>query len=203
MVIKANSAEKKKNGGNKMKTIIEKIHSGEVVTEEDLARFSPSTKEMVTNTMSPEWDLFKQACELLKTAEQIETFIQILARLNLDEDCCSEIIWRFCFILHRSDLLEALLSAGYKLPKDGNVVRQAAYAGDLQIADLLLRYGYNSPVVLTMFQISNQLSWKFDRLEYLLNAGSRLDISDEAKKCMRLILDRCDSSAMNNDVELS
>lgn len=186
-----------------MKTTIEQMCDAEGISKEDVGSLTPSSKDTVADVFCIEWSLFKFGCENARTPEQVTYFVQNISELNLDKDFCSEIIWKLCFNLNRYDLLDALLSVGYKLPKDGNVVRQAIYAGDLATADILLKHGYKPPTTLTAFQISNQLSWKFDRLEYLLNAGTELDISDEFKRCIRLILDKCDSSAMNNDVELS
>lgn len=121
----------------------------------------------------------------------IDLLFDLFAEVNLGLPRLlpSKDVWRFCLTLDNRLLLERLLEKGYNLSSDGNIVRHAVYSNRLDIAELLLKYGYKAPETLTMFAVSNQLSWDPLRVQFLLDHGTVFTIDEKERAVLNILKD--------------
>lgn len=145
-----------------------------------------STRDIIANTI-----LSEVANSSIESSECLEMLKYVLMYLDirLDEIEGNPDVIRKCIYTNNMPLVKFLVNDGYKFNGNGNIVRQAVYSNRLDIAELLIHSGYAVPEKITLFSISNQLSWDSNRLKFLLDMGSKLSIENKEADCIYTIYD--------------
>lgn len=158
------------------KSLLDSI-SAMVINNEDL-------RNTITDTILIEMcDRSMESNEKFERAKSVFMYMDI----RLYEVEPSQELLRRCMITNNIPMIQYLTANNCRFKSNGNIVRQAVYANKLDMATMLMDYGYPCPERITIFSVANQLSWDPNRLKFLLDCGTRLVLEDKEKECISLI----------------
>lgn len=134
--------------------------------------------------------LFEILSGRIDREEQFDLLDYVLANLDIDLSTItiSSFVWRLCLYGNATKLIKYILDRNGKISRDGNKVRQAVYVNKQEIAKMLIEAGYEVPESIALFSISNQLAWDPERVQFLIDNGTTIDLSDKEKECLITIL---------------
>lgn len=158
------------------KSLLDSI-SAMVVNNEDL-------RNTITDTILIE--MCDRSMESNDKFERVKSVFMYMD-IRLHEVEPSQELLRRCMITNNIPMIQYLTVNNCRFKINGNIVRQAVYANKLDMATMLLNYGYPAPEKITIFSVANQLSWDPNRLKFLLACGTRLVLEDKEKECISLI----------------
>lgn len=133
---------------------------------------------LVRNRRTVAWSLIFDATCTLTDKDSINEFIKVSEYLEICDILCDNTIFQNCLEKDNYEFVDALLNTNkYKFIVSGNIVRKAVYANKLKIAEVLINHGYATPKSISMYNISNHLGWDSERIRFLTDHGTKIEIN--------------------------
>lgn len=166
-----------------MTDLLELLCAGIKFEDEDLKKVLEGVDKFIKQEGDTNKDrivglLIFRAIVDMKDKNIVKEFIKVAEYLDIIDKLFSAETLQSCFIEDNFEFIEALLDTeDHKFVAAGNIVRKAIYANKLKIAEVFINHGYKAPKVITMYNISNHLGWDSERIKFLINNGTKIELN--------------------------